>query len=264
VRTPRLRPAPVVRSFAPVSVALRREIVRHYYDIGKSLTGDGGLRTLDTNSALAESRAATLEHALAHIGISSLRGRDLVDLGCGFGALALVFATRGARVTALDPNEPRLRVGARISDEYELGVEWIVGRMDEVDFGDHRFDVAVMNNSFCYIVDVDQRRAALAQTLRALRPGGVLVIRDPKRLRLRDQFTRMPLIGLLPQAWARRVARMVRLNRSNVRLQWGRAARRELRRAGFVDVEIAPVTGHRMFSTAISGYHHLVARRPSR
>lgn len=264
VSAPQLRAAPAVRSFAPIAVALRREILRHYYDGGKRLTGDGGLRTLDTNSALAEGRAETLERALSHAGVLSVRDRHVVDLGCGFGALALVFASRGARVTALDPNRPRLEVGARVSDEYQLGVEWIVGGMDSVEFGREQFDLAVMNNSFCYLVQPERRRAALERTLNALRPGGVLVMRDPKRLRLRDQFTRIPLIGLLPPGAARRVTRLLRTNRSDVRLQWGPVARRELRRVGFVEVEIVPTSAYPFFSKALSGYRHVVARRPLR
>jgi SAM-dependent methyltransferase len=264
VSEPTLRQATAVRPFGPIAVALRREILRYYYNDGKRLTGGGALRTLDTNSTLAEGRAATLEHALSHVSVRTVRDRDVVDLGCGFGALALVFASRGARVTALDPNEPRLRVGERVGGEYQLGVSWLVGGMDATDFGQERFDVAVMNNSFCYLVPHEQRRNALEHTLRALRPGGVLVMREPKRLRLRDQFTRIPLLGLLPPEAAQRLTRTLNINRSHVRMLTGHAARRELRQAGFVEVEIAPTTGKRFFPTALSGYHHLVARRPRR
>jgi SAM-dependent methyltransferase len=134
--------------------------------------------------------------------------------------------------------------------------------MDAIDLGEERFDVAVMNNSFCYVVDPAKRCAALDRTLRALRPGGVLVLREPKRLRVRDQFTGIPLLGLVPPRVAMGVSRILRLGRSDVRLLWGHAAKRELRVAGFVEVEITPTTGHTFFPTALSGYQHLVARRP--
>jgi SAM-dependent methyltransferase len=262
VTRPQLRPAPPVRPFGPIAVALRREVLRHYYDTGQGLMTESALRTLQTNSALAESRAATLERALARADVLSVRDRDVADLGCGFGALALVFAARGARVTALDPNAPRLEVGARVAREHALPVSWVVGGMDATDLGSERFDVAVMNNSLCYVVASDRRREALERTLRALRPGGVLVLRNPKRYRLRDQFTRIPLLGMLPPPAARSISRALRINRSNVRLLSAAAARRELARAGFVDVAYVPGTGRGPLVDTFGGYQHLVARRP--
>jgi 2-polyprenyl-3-methyl-5-hydroxy-6-metoxy-1,4-benzoquinol methylase len=262
VARPELRAAPAVRTFAPIAVTLRREILRHYYDGGSALTDDAGMRTLQTNSALAESRAATLERALASAHVPSVRGRDLIDLGCGFGALSLVFAARGARVTALDPNESRMQVGVRVACEYALPVEWIVGGMDATELGEARFDIAVMNNSFCYLVDWPRRREALRRTLEALRPGGVLVIRNPRRVRLRDQFTRVPLLGTLPPAATRAVSAVLHLGRSDVRLLTGRGARRELRRAGFADVAEVPGSACGRLVDAFGAYQHLVARRP--
>jgi 2-polyprenyl-3-methyl-5-hydroxy-6-metoxy-1,4-benzoquinol methylase len=262
VPRPELRAAPTVRHFAPIARSLRREILRHDFDRGGDVTRTASIRTLQTNSTLAESRVATLELALATAHVPSLAGRDLIDLGCGFGALALVFAARGARVTALDPNAPRMEVGARVAREHALAVEWIVGGMDAVDFGERRFDVAVMNNSLCYLVDRPRRREALRRALAALRPGGVLVIRNPKRIHLRDQFTGVPLLGMLPPALASGASRAFGSDRSHVRLLTMRAARRELREAGFTDVEGVPGSGRSALVDALGAYQHLVARRP--
>lgn len=262
VKQPQLRPAPTVRQYGPIAVSMQREILRHEFDRGTELTGSAGLRTLKTNSTLAESRVATLERALARAQVPGLAGRDLIDLGCGFGALALVFASRGARVTGLDPNAPRMKVGARVARDHALTVEWIIGGMDTVDLGERRFDIAVMNNSLCYLVDRSRRREALRRTLAALRPGGVLVIRNPKRLRLRDQFTGVPLLGMLPPAMVRQISRTCDLDRSEVRLLTARGARRELRDAGFVDVEDVPGSARPAFADALSAYQHLIARRP--
>jgi 2-polyprenyl-3-methyl-5-hydroxy-6-metoxy-1,4-benzoquinol methylase len=264
VERPQLRPAPAVRPFAPIALTMRREIVRHYYDSGAELTSDAGLRTLDTNSALAETRATTLERALACAHVPSVRGRDLVDLGCGFGALTLVFAARGARVTGLDPNSSRMEVGARVAHEYALPVRWIAGGMDVTDLGEEQFDIAVMNNSLCYLVDWSRRLEALRRTLAALRPGGVLVIRNPKRIQARDQFTHVPLLGTLPPGAASRISQTLSLERSHVRLLTSRAARRELRRAGFVEVFSVPGSGRSSVLDALGAYQHLIARRPAR
>jgi 2-polyprenyl-3-methyl-5-hydroxy-6-metoxy-1,4-benzoquinol methylase len=243
-------------------VSLRREILRHYYDSGRSLTSEAGLRTLETNSGLAEVRASTLEQVLTCAHLSSLRGRKLLDLGCGFGALALVFATRGAQVTALDPNSDRLEVGARVAAEHGLGIAWRVGEMGTTPLGREEFEVVIMNNSFCYVVELSARRAALQNVWRALAPGGVLVIRSPNRVRLQDQFTRLPLVGLLPPAGAATLSRALGRNRSHVRLLSNVAARRELRRAGFVAVESVEPTERGRLLAPFASYQHLIARRP--
>ncbi len=263
VAAPELRTAPAVRPVGPIALSLQREILRHYYDEDGHLTSPAGVRTLQTNSALAESRVATLERILSQAQVPGVRGRDVLDLGCGFGALSLVFAAHGAHVTALDPNGPRLRVGARVAVEHALDVDWIVGRMDATDVGDACYDVAVMNNSFCYLVNRAERQEALRRTLLALRPGGVLVQRNPRRYRLRDQFTGIPLLGALPPKGADLISHWLALGRSRVRLVSGRAARRELRAAGFVDVATVPGSSHGVLLDALGAYQHLIARRPS-
>lgn len=262
VALPRLQMASAVRSFEPIGTSLRREILRHAYDNDQRLLSDGDLRTLETNSGLAEARAATLEHAMARAHVASVRGRDVLDLGCGFGALALVFAARGARVTALDPNAARLAVGAAAAHGHGLEIGWLHGSMATTALGRDRFDVVVMNNSLCYLVRRSDRREALARSLRALRPGGVLVVYNPNRLRCFDQFTRLPLLGLLGPRAALVLSRALGRERSHVRLLSGGAARRELRRAGFAAVQVVAATDRGRLETTFAAYQSVVGRRP--
>jgi len=247
--------------FAPVALSLRREVLRFYYDTGKSLTDAAGLNTLATNSDLAETRAATLERALADAGISDLRGLDLVDVGCGFGALALVFAARGAKVLGLDANADRLEVGRRVAGMYGLEARFQQATMEDMELGDANFDVAVMNNSLCYLVRRRDRRAALGRTLGALRDGGVLVVRNPNRWHPVDQFTGLPGLGVLPPLAAQAVAAAARRHRSDVRMLSHAAARRELKRSGFGDVRSARRPGESHLRATLAGYQHLTARR---
>jgi 2-polyprenyl-3-methyl-5-hydroxy-6-metoxy-1,4-benzoquinol methylase len=245
-----------------IALSLQREVLRFNYDTGKSMTDPAGLNTLATNANLAESRVVLLERALAEAGVRGIDGLDVLDVGCGFGALSLVFASRGARVLALDPNEERMSVGRTVAEMHGMPVRFHHSSMEELDLGPARFDVAVMNNSLCYVVRTEKRSEALRRTLQALRPGGVVVIRNPNRIHPRDQFTGIPLLGMLPPFAARRIAALLGRHRSNVRLLSNRAARRELRRAGYRDVRTVRREGELRLRATVTGYQHLIGRRP--
>lgn len=246
--------------FAMIALSLRREVLRLNYDRGLRMTSSAAINTLITNADLAESRASMLERALSEAGVPSVRGLDVLDLGCGFGALALVFAAHGARVTALDPNDERMQVGATVARHHGLEVQWVVGAMQDARLPARGFDVVVMNNSLCYVVNRRARRAALEHAHRVLRPGGAIVLRNPNRLHPRDQFTGLPLLGTLPPRLANGVAWVLRRHRSRVRMLSGRAARRELRRAGFVLVRSVRRPHEGRLRAMVAGYQHLVAR----
>jgi 2-polyprenyl-3-methyl-5-hydroxy-6-metoxy-1,4-benzoquinol methylase len=256
---------PARSSFAPVADSLEREVRRHYGDRGETLAGKAGLNTLLTNSHLAERRTSTLLDVLfRHSDLDTVGGLRILDVGCGFGALAIALAARGAHVTAVDPKTERFEVGQAVARQHGLDVSFRHAWMEETDLGVSQFDLVVLNNSFCYLLDREARSVALRRLGSVLRPGGWLVMRNPNRLFPFDQFTGLPLVGLLPPSRAAAAARLLRRHRSQVRLVTNREARRELARAGYCDVVTASThLGwlHRSLG-AVSRYQHLVARRP--
>jgi len=254
------------RDFAPIADSLRRSVIEFYAEQGESLDGAAGINTLETNSGFVERRAAPLIEIIRQsTGRGSIEGLRLVDLGCGFGALSVFFAAHGAVVTGVDPAESRLQVGSSVAAAHGLPAEFRQGWMEDLDLDDEVFDLAVQNNSLCYVVSRDDRRAALTETRRVLKPGGSLVIRNPNRWNPLDQFTGAPLIQLLPPGQAARLAGLLRRPRSDVRLASPLEATRELRRAGFVSVAhvASPASRWPAFVKPFARYQHLTARRPS-
>jgi SAM-dependent methyltransferase len=249
-------------SFARLAHDLRDGIIEHYEQLGEQLDTPTGLMTLDTNSVLAAGRGRLLLRLLAEAGAGAIAGWRVLDLGAGFGALALYCAHLGAEVVAVDPNERRMRVAVAIAERRGLAVRALPARAQELPLPDASFDLAIANNSLCYIVAEPQRRLALAEIHRVLRPGGWLVTRNPNRLHPRDQFTGLPLLGLLAPARARQVTDALGRHRSNVRLHSPGAAARELRRAGFTQVRWRAQPG-RVLDARFAGYHHVIARRPA-
>jgi ubiquinone/menaquinone biosynthesis C-methylase UbiE len=250
--------------FAPVAESLRRSVLSFYAERGETLDGAAGANTLETNSGYVERRASPLLELLFRASGRSLEGLQVLDLGCGFGALSLYFAARGGLVTGIDPVEDRLGVGRDVAAEHQLSAGFERGTMQDLQLPDATFDVAVQNNSLCYVVSREDRDRALRETLRVLRPGGYLVVRNPNRWHPLDQFTGLPLLQLLPPDRATRVAERVGRARSTVRLASPPEALRELRRAGFSEVAhvISPASRWPEFTKSFARYQHLIARRP--
>ena len=250
--------------FAPIAASLRASVIGFYRDRGVEFTGERARITLDTNSSLTQRRAALVLSVLRdRTGMESLDGLEIVDLGSGFGALALFFAARGARVTAIDPNEALFTVGREVADAHGLPVIFRGARMERTNLPDSCYDIAVQNNSFCYLVATEDRTAALEETRRILRPGGWVIRRDPNRWHPVDQFTGVPALHLLTPQAAGHLAKIAGHKRSLVRITSPLAARRELTRAGFVEVGSSAPTRRPPALQPFGRYHHLAARRPT-
>jgi 2-polyprenyl-3-methyl-5-hydroxy-6-metoxy-1,4-benzoquinol methylase len=253
------------RDFNPIAESLRRGVLAFYRDRGEEIGGPAGLNTLETNSGFVERRGAPLVEILReHTGLDSIEGLRVLDLGCGFGALSAFFAAEGASVMGVDPTEDRLAVGRTVAAEHGLDAEFHGGRMQALELPDETVDVVVENNSLCYVVPREERRAALSESLRVLRPGGRLIIRNPNRWSASDQFTGIPLLPLLPPRQAVAVANRLGKERSLVRLTSGPEAVRELRHAGFEEVRSVspPERSWPAFMRPVARYQHLIARRP--
>jgi SAM-dependent methyltransferase len=246
--------------FDLVSRRLRGEIIEHYYYRGESIADRAGLTTLETNSSLVPQRARLLIELIERRGgHDSIEGLEVADLGCGFGAMSLYFACAGARVTGVDANPERFAVGARIAGDLGLDARFRLGWLEALPLGDSRFDLLVLNNSFCYLTESSDRRSALDHLHRVARPGACLVMRNPSLAALRDPFTGMPLVHQLPGPVAKPLLRLTQRGRtrSEVRLRPGSIATRELRRAGFEDVRVERGVSERRPGR----YQHITARR---
>ncbi|MFI9385882.1 class I SAM-dependent methyltransferase [Kutzneria sp. NPDC052558] len=103
---------------------------------------------------------------------AELSARQVVDIGCGTGVLALLLADRGVSVTGVDPALASLDV-ARAKPGASR-VRWIHGTA--TDLPALGADLAVMTgNAAQAIVDPADWSATLTGAATALRPGGVLM-----------------------------------------------------------------------------------------
>jgi SAM-dependent methyltransferase len=85
--------------------------------------------------------------------------------------------------------------------------------------------------------------AALHELHRVLAPGGRIVLYHANKWRLREPFSKDPIVHLLPPPLARGVSRVTgwRHNHGRVRLLSPLELSRRARRAGFVEREVLPL-----------------------
>jgi SAM-dependent methyltransferase len=95
----------------------------------------------------------------------------VLDLGCGIGRHALLFARLGFHTAATDLAEAGLGELRRIADAEGLSIEAHVAPMTKLPFPDGCFD-HVLSFNVIYHGDGQVVRAAIAEIRRVLRPGG--------------------------------------------------------------------------------------------
>jgi ubiquinone/menaquinone biosynthesis C-methylase UbiE len=130
-------------------------------------------------------------------------GQQVLDLGCGTGALTLRAAQRGAKVKGIDINAQMIEIAGRRVHEAGLteAVDLVETGVAELDGEEaQRYD-AVMSGLCFSELSEDEVTYTLKEVARILRPGGLLLIADevkPQGLvkRLIHSLIRVPLAAL--------------------------------------------------------------------
>jgi demethylmenaquinone methyltransferase/2-methoxy-6-polyprenyl-1,4-benzoquinol methylase len=158
------------------------------------------------------------------------RGKRVLDVGCGTGAVALACAARGADVVGIDINPGMLEIARTKRCPHAGRVEWLeLGAMEIEDrFPEDAFDGVASCLTFSEL-SAEEQSYVLKVLYSRMRPGGTIVIADevlPRTLarRLWYRLGRFP-VALLTFALTQTTTRPVQ-----------RLAER-LREAGFVAVE---------------------------
>lgn len=115
---------------------------------------------------------------LAAMLMGDIRGKSLLDFGCGMGEEAVYFAKLGARVTAIDISEVGIRLTRQrarhngVSDRVDARVM----RADPTELSAASFDLIHGLGILHHLPDLSQ---ALGEVKRLLRPGGTAVFLEP-------------------------------------------------------------------------------------
>ncbi len=113
----------------------------------------------------------------------NLRGKRVLDLGCGDGLLTYFLAQVGAVVVGVDNEEEGLKHARlnleRMNKKKHLQYEFVNASVYELPFEDNSFDVVVS----CEVIEhLDYPEKMIGEASRVLKSGGMIVVTTPHRL----------------------------------------------------------------------------------
>lgn len=140
---------------------------------------------------------------------SDLAGKDVLDVGCGWGGKTVRYAERdnvrriaGFDLPGFDPDVPRAFARAHGVEDI---CDFTVGYAENIPYGDAEFDLAMMDDVLEHVADPAQ---VLRECARVLRPGGTLLCRFPSIRMIRahhfDRAITLPALHYLAdmKTWA--------------------------------------------------------------
>lgn len=108
--------------------------------------------------------------------LGDLRGRTLLDVGCGLGEASVYFALLGADVTASDISPGMCDAARRLAEHNGVRLRTHVSASEDLGFAaDVKFDVIYTGNTLHHV----DLAATMPRLLRHLKPDGVFVSWDP-------------------------------------------------------------------------------------
>lgn len=79
-------------------------------------------------------------------GVGLVRGKRVIDVGCGDGRMALGCAPYASEVVGVDPDPEAIRLGRRKAREVgAANTQFKVGVAQELPFADEHFDVVILS-----------------------------------------------------------------------------------------------------------------------
>jgi 2-polyprenyl-6-hydroxyphenyl methylase/3-demethylubiquinone-9 3-methyltransferase len=103
-----------------------------------------------------------------------IRGKLVLDAGCGVGGVTRTLVEKGARVVAVDIG-PQLAAATKV----RCGCDTVIGTLESLGFRSGSFDAVVSSEAIEHTPDPLR---SILELYRLVKPGGALVLSTPNRL----------------------------------------------------------------------------------
>jgi len=103
-----------------------------------------------------------------------------LDVGCGYGRVALPLARAGYAVEGLDLSENLIEAARRVADAEGLACRFTVGSMTSLPYASASFDaILCLWSAFHELLDEEAQTQTVGEMWRVLRPEGLALIEGP-------------------------------------------------------------------------------------
>lgn len=130
---------------------------------------------------------------------------EVVDVGCGAGTQARVWAQNGHRVTGVDISGPLIDLARQRADAEGTAARYMVGSAECLDLPDGSVDVVLLSE---LLEHVPRWQPCIDEAVRVLRPGGLLFLSTTNVLCPKQHEFALPLYSWYPARLKRRCERL--------------------------------------------------------
>ena len=92
-----------------------------------------------------------IEEAVVFDLAAAVRGKRVLDLGCGDGTYSIAASQTGALVTGLDISKDMLEAARRRATAIGASVEWCRASAESIPYGSETFDVVLAVTILCFL-----------------------------------------------------------------------------------------------------------------
>lgn len=107
--------------------------------------------------------------------LGNIRGKKMLELGCGAGEASVYFAKKGVEVTATDISDDMLEVAQKVARKHGVSLETKKLYSKQIPFDSAAFDIVYAAN-LLHHVNIEN---TLKEVCRVLKSGGIFVSWDP-------------------------------------------------------------------------------------
>jgi SAM-dependent methyltransferase len=105
----------------------------------------------------------------------------VLDVGCGYGRVALSLSHAGYEVEGIDIAPNLIEAARRAADAEGVRIDFTVGSMTRLPYAEDSFDAVIcLWSAFYELLQEDEQRDAVSEMWRVLRPGGFALIEGPR------------------------------------------------------------------------------------